>query len=400
MRGAIERCVGSPDKFAQEVWSRGYRHFSNANSDCYADVLTLSLIDSLIFTGGLRAPNLRLVRLGESVSRASYTCSQTTGGLRISDAIDAHGVAREFASGATVVLQALHRFVPSVQDFCCELEDFFGHPLQANAYLTPEGARGLGVHHDTHDVLVLQLFGTKNWRLYPQAVVDAVDGYPASKRHPELESPEVSLTLSPGDCLYLPRGLPHDAESTAGTSLHLTLGIRSPTWLDVLGRALEKAHEIPVLRASLPLKFASGSSEATEELALKLREVLDRTADWLRELDEQELAVSEVARQQKKISSPRGTLAQLAALGPIHTTTVFKRNRPTCWTLHDDSTHLLLLVGLVALKFPARIRPALEHLLTVNEVTAERLGDYLDSAGALVLVKRLHREGLLARIHD
>jgi len=395
--------VGTPDRFAQEVWSRGYRHFPNADADCYADVLSLSLVDSLIATGGLRAPSLRLVRSGQSVPRVSYTRSQTTGGLRVSDAIDARGAVRGFASGATVVLQALHRLVPSVQAFCYELEDFFGHPLQANAYLTPEGARGLGVHHDTHDVLVLQLFGTKNWRLYPQAVVNAVDGYPASKRHPELESPDVSLTLSPGDCLYLPRGLPHDAESTEGASLHLTLGIRSPTWLDVLGRALEKAHEMPDLRASLPLRYSSSlasSSAGPEELALKLREVLDRTAGWLRELDERELAVSEVARERKRRRSPRGALAQLAALEPVQTTTVFERNRSHRWTLHGDSTHTLLLVGLAALKFPARIRPALEHLLSVNRVTAEGLGGFLDSAGALVLVKRLHREGLLARTHD
>jgi len=395
--------VGPPDQFAQEVWSRTYRHFPDADADCYADVLSLSLVDSLIATGGLRAPSLRLVRSGQSVPRASYTYSQTTGGLRVSDAIDAHGAVRGFASGATVVLQALHRLVPSVQAFCYELEDFFGHPLQANAYLTPEGAQGLGVHHDTHDVLVLQLFGTKNWRIYPQAVVDAVHDYPASKRHPELKSPDVSLTLSPGDCLYLPRGLPHDAESTAQASLHLTLGIRSPTWLDVLGRALQKAHEIPELRASLPLNYASTLARAAAgpaELALKLRTVLDRTAGWLRELDEQELAATEVAHQRQRKRSPRGAIAQLAALEPVQTTTAFERNQPHPWTLHGDSTHTLLIVGSAALKFPARIRPALEHLLAVNRVTAEGLEPHLDSAGALVLVKRLHREGLLERLHD
>ena len=399
MKSAIQRCVGLPERFAQEVWSRDFRHFPNADANAYSDILSLSLVDSLIATGGLRAPNLRLVRSGESVPKAAYTCSQTTGGLRISDAIDAPGAAREFASGATLVLQALHRFVPSVQNFCYELEDFFGHPLQANAYLTPEGARGLGVHHDTHDVLVLQLFGSKSWRLYPQVIVDAVDGYPASQRHPGLETPDSVLTLSPGDCLYLPRGLPHDAESTVGASLHLTLGIRSPTWLDVLGRALEKAHEIPQLRASLPLNYASNAAAVPDALALKLREVLDQTAVWLQGLDEQELAASEVALHDKQRRSPRGAIAQFAALAPVQTTTVFERNHPGRWVLHGDSSHALLLVGLTALEFPARIRPALEHLLSENRVSADALGAYLDSAGALVLVKRLHREGLLARIH-
>lgn len=248
----------------------------------------------------------------------------------------------------------------------------------------------------------LQLFGTKNWRIYPQAVRDAVVGYPASKRHPELESPDASFTLSPGDCLYLPRGLPHDAESTAGASLHLTLGIRSPTWLDVLGRVFETAHEIPDLRASLPLKYASSlapqSAAEPEELALGLRQVLNRTSEWLRDRDEHQLAALEVERQRMQKRSPRGVLAQLATLQPIQTATAFERNRSHRWTLHSDASDTLLLVGSAALKFPTRIRPALEHLLSVNEVTAEDLGPYLDAAGALVLLKRLHREGLLVRI--
>jgi hypothetical protein len=167
-----------------------------------------------------------------------------------------------------------------------------------------------------------------------------------------------------------------------------------------LGRVLEKVHEIPDLRASLPLNYASSAAAVPQELAQKLRKVLDQTAGWLQELDEQELVVSEVACLRQRRRSPRGALAQLATLEPIQTTTVFERNHPTRWALHGDSKHTLLLVGLAALKFPTRIRPALEHLLSVNRVTAEGLGAYLDSAGALVLVKRLHREGLLARARD
>ena len=381
------------------MWSRGYRQFPNADLDGYSDVLSLSLVDELICTGGLRAPSLRLVRSGASVADADYICAQTTGGVRVNDAIDAHGVMRSFASGATVVLQALHRLVPSVQAFCEELEDFFGHPLQANAYLTPEHARGLGVHHDTHDVLVLQLFGTKSWQLYPQAVENAVDGYPASKRYPKLTRPDVSLTLAPGDCLYLPRGLPHDAHSTEGASLHLTLGIRSPTWLDILRPVLEKLHEIPDLRTSLPLRHASGSSAELKELSRKLRQALDQAAGWLQNLDAQALAQAQLTRQRAPSHSARGALAQLATLEPIDASTAFARNRPHQWALHGDAAHTLLLAGHTGLQFPAYIRPALEHLLGLKQVTAEGLADHLDSAGALVLVKRLYREGLLVRSH-
>ena len=38
--------------------------------------------------------------------------------------------------------------------------------VQANAYSTPRGSQGFAVHHDTHDVLVLQVAGEKRWQLY------------------------------------------------------------------------------------------------------------------------------------------------------------------------------------------------------------------------------------------
>ena len=62
----------------------------------------------------------------------------------------------EWERGATIVLQGLHLTSPSVAAFCRSLEETLGHPAQANAYYTPRHAQGLPVHHDTHDVFVLQ----------------------------------------------------------------------------------------------------------------------------------------------------------------------------------------------------------------------------------------------------
>jgi hypothetical protein len=42
--------------------------------------------------------------------------------------------------------------------------------VQVNAYLTPPASRGLGVHHDTHDVFVLQVHGRKLWQVWDAAV--------------------------------------------------------------------------------------------------------------------------------------------------------------------------------------------------------------------------------------
>src|ERR671928_56573 len=70
------------------------------------------------------------------------------------------------ADGATIVLQALHHIWPATARFCRMLEARLGHPVQANAYYTPRRSQGFGVHHDTHDVFVLQVSGEKQWRVF------------------------------------------------------------------------------------------------------------------------------------------------------------------------------------------------------------------------------------------
>ena len=64
------------------------------------------------------------------------------------------------------MLQALHHTWLPLARFCRGLEAELGHPAQANAYYTPRRSQGFGVHHDTHDVLVLQTAGKKRWLVY------------------------------------------------------------------------------------------------------------------------------------------------------------------------------------------------------------------------------------------
>ena len=52
----------------------------------------------------------------------------------------------------------------------------FSCGCQANVYFTPPRAQGFKTHHDTHDVFILQLLGSKRWRTYPIRRVAAVAG--------------------------------------------------------------------------------------------------------------------------------------------------------------------------------------------------------------------------------
>ena len=113
---------------------------------------------------GLRTPGFRLVKAGETV--AGYTTDVSWRPRPFTGMVDMRRVLQEFERGATIVLQALHVTHPPLTAFARELEDELRHPVQVNAYYTPRAAQGLPVHHDTHDVFVLQISGEKRWLVY------------------------------------------------------------------------------------------------------------------------------------------------------------------------------------------------------------------------------------------
>jgi hypothetical protein len=143
------------------------------------------------------------------------------------------------------------------------------------------------VHYDTHDVIVLQVLGEKRWRLWPGQPVPQ-----PTRRTPwpggiEPEGEPVAVTMRPGDTLYVPRGVMHDAAAQDGSepSLHVTVGLLEPSFATVLRLALDLLEEgDPALRRAFPTwRLAEGPgalAAIAQPLAAKLAEpaALERTA--------------------------------------------------------------------------------------------------------------------------
>ena len=68
----------------------------------------------------------------------------------------------------------------------------------------------------------------------------------------ELGTPALDLTLAAGDCLYLPRGFPHAAETVERASSHLTIGVLALAWHQAVRHAVDEAVGAGALRASIP----------------------------------------------------------------------------------------------------------------------------------------------------
>lgn len=392
-RRLLEACLGDVDAFLDEDLGRRHRlHRADpASGGDLTGLLTVDDVDDLITARSLRAPAFRLVQEGRTLPRATTTRSGRVGGVPVDDLPDPGRILDLVADGATLVLQALHRSWPPVTALCRALEDLVGHPVQANAYLTPPGSRGLAVHHDTHDVLAIQLSGDKHWVVHEPAVVAPLPGQRWSRDDHTPGPLVLDTVLHPGDVLYLPRGTPHAAETTDAASLHLTVGIRSVTWFDVLQRVLADAADEPRFRDALP----PGYADDPDGLAAALQPVLKDAAAWLADRDATVVAEREVTRaHQSRAPDLRGQLAHVLALDEVDADVAVTPRPGQRVRVHTDGDRIVLDLADRQVRLPAGTRPAIDAMLADAPV---RVGDLpgLDDASQVVLARRLVREGVL-----
>ncbi|WP_436491894.1 cupin domain-containing protein [Actinokineospora sp. HUAS TT18] len=400
-RPALRRCVaGDLDAFAEEHWGR--RPLLSKAADLtkpFDDLLTLAGVDELLSRRGLRTPFLRVARDGAVLGSAQFTSGGGVG-AEIGDQVADGKVTRLFDDGCTLVLQALHRLWPPVIEFATQLGVDLGHPVQANAYITPPSSRGFSAHYDVHDVFVLQLDGRKHWRIHAPVHPDPLRSQPweqkadAVKARAE-EEPLIDAVLEPGDALYLPRGYLHSATALGGVSAHLTVGVHVLTRYAIAEALLKLAGDEPGLRATLPLGIDAADPE---QLAPHIAEVLAAIKGLSVEPDQ----VARLLRDRVWSGtrpSPIAPLAQVAAARAVIVGMRVRARPGLRFRLDARGGRVLLDVPGDQLSLPAETAGALAELLTGEPCVVGEL-DGLSVADQIVLVRRLLRETILVPMGD
>jgi bifunctional lysine-specific demethylase and histidyl-hydroxylase NO66 len=385
---ALRRCVGDPERFLERHWAA--EPLLHRSGEEFPGLLDLGDVDHLVTETLLRMPSFRLVKDGAQLDPATYTRTIRIGGRPVERTIRPEGVLRAFEDGATIVLQALHRQWPPVGAFCRDLELSLTHPVQANAYVTPPTSRGFDVHHDTHDVFVLQTHGRKRWRAYLPVVELAGPDQPWKPDRGDPGPPELEAELRPGDVLYLPRGVPHAAEAQEDVSIHVTVGVLAHTWLDLWRHVLGRASDTRAFREALPAGFARDPAALTSELEVRRKEL----HEWV-EAAADEDAILSFARAFWSRRRPMlgGQLHQLGLVDRIEARTPVRRRSGSVFVVSVDGDQASVLLGMRELRMPAFCEPALR--LVAGSRGSFRPADLpgLDDASRLVLVRRLVREG-------
>jgi ribosomal protein L16 Arg81 hydroxylase len=179
------------------------------------------------------------------------------------------------AQGASLIIKQVHLSVPRIQWLATSIERQLGCAVGANAYCSFSSGGAFKPHWDRHDVLVVQLHGTKAWRLWESAFKNPVERSRDAK-HDITGTPSDEFVVSPGDVLFIPRGEPHAASVSGGASVHLTFGIDSLNGVDVVQRLQGAAGQDDFLRADLPPSTAHAElREHENELKARLHRLVD-----------------------------------------------------------------------------------------------------------------------------
>ncbi|PEG38609.1 cupin [Mycolicibacterium agri] len=400
----MSRCIATdPQTFATRYWgTRPLLSPASALPRDFGDLLSPETVDELIAERGVRAPFIRLAKEGDVLAKDCYL-GPAGFGAEMPDQIDSGKVVTQFASGATIVLQGLHRLWPPLIDFARRMVDDLGHPVQANAYITPPTNRGFDPHYDVHDVFVLQVSGQKRWIVHAPVHHHPLPSQPWTQHRGAIaaratEEPVIDTVLSEGDALYLPRGWVHSAQALDTTSIHLTIGVSPLTGVDVARAVVDQFSADEAFRKSLP---PSGDPVDRDEIIATVTKVMAEMVDALRD-DSAAISAGtadQLVRRHAERTRPVPVppLATLEAVERADTVTVQWRHGLVA-ALERAGERVVLRLPDKVMTFPDSCADAVTALHHGQVVDAHSVPG-LDHADATVLIRRLLREAVVVPVH-
>lgn len=374
-------------RFRESHWEQRFLHITRSSQGFYHDLLTFEQLDILarlaIFQ---QLPSVRLVR--SSNGRIEHgSISDTPDSTPPIIALYEH-----YADGYSVLVNRLHHIWPSVAELCLGLQNELTHPVGANLYLTPANSQCFEPHFDAHDVFVLQIHGSKTWRMFETPVELPLEGDSLRNYAAFNQTCFSEVILSAGDLLYIPRGLVHEARSTATSSLHLTVGVYVLRRLDVVREALERvAKDVRPLRESVGVGSLDNPDhaccpDARDQILSRLRNILD-----------DQVAVKAIQKDlvNRKHSLLPPHFSELDELTSMTLQTRLRmREGVVCKVSKSREGSEIRFRG-NWVRGPEFVHRALEYVSETKEFTVAELPNSLTDEGKLTLARRLVRSGLL-----
>jgi hypothetical protein len=178
-------------------------------------------------------------------------------------------IQKSLAGGASVVMNYLEFRHQPLHSLVADLEEELCAFVSANSYLTPAGSMGFDPHYDTHDILVLQMEGTKTWMICEQRDVDLAKTGGGIFRQGDDLGNCTEYVFRPGDVFYAPMGTIHYAQANPlgdnpeQYSMHVTLSLNRQQfgW----GNFIKDMAELSTGSFSAKISSRTSSSKALQK---------------------------------------------------------------------------------------------------------------------------------------
>ncbi len=373
--------------FLREYWDQRPLFIDRGNSRYHDSLPGLAEVDGLLSTGVYSADRLdgRLMQTGPdgAVSRRAFS-------ITAEGRLDLHDVYEAYDSGYTVILNRIESRSAVLGALCRRLEEDLNHRVGANLYLTPAGTQGANPHIDSHDVLLVQIHGSKTWRVSAESIKRNRAGADPGQRIELGEHDE--WTLVEGDALYIPHGFVHAGVTHDTSSLHITFGFNVLTWADLLTETLDRiASSSEELQRPLPLGHLGKPID--ENTVTMLQNQL------ISALTKEELRAAQLSLGSKLLArhtSSTGHFPSLDAVAALDLETRVGRGfeGPHRFRVAEERLTCEFPGNFVTV--PASLAPALRYALSRPTFRVGELPGGLSERQRIDFIARLIRDGLLA----
>jgi ribosomal protein L16 Arg81 hydroxylase len=241
---ALDRIVSplSPEIFLADYWEkRPFTPRREGSSLRFSDLMTLREFDKLVTYGNLHHPFVRIFRQEKMVLPEQFCTRRQTGSSVERDLADLNLIYDAYLNGNTIVLQSVERISPQLSSFCREIEERLDCSLQADVVLSPPNTFGPLTQYDSCSTFVLQAEGTSQWEIHNRLPEPQDNTVPATVENGDRRSGVIdTITLTPGDSLYVPRSFLYRERILRSHSLHLFIRATVIRWIDLFRLLCER----------------------------------------------------------------------------------------------------------------------------------------------------------------
>ncbi len=373
--------------FLDEYYEKKHLLIKDRSADYYNNILTLEDIDDYFHQGHIR-PRDVLVTNNHNSTLSKWAQLQDNGQLEVNK----ESIIKSLYKGDSVVLNFVEEYIPKVNRFAKKLSRDLNCQVKAGIFITPPDAQGFIRHVDYFDIFILQIHGSKKWKLFdgPKELIDHSIVFEDSESF-NIEEKEIELKR--GDLLYIPRGIGHSAHSTEDVSIHVSFGLFPVRWLDIFRIALDKSFSEGSIRGSF-MNWNNTDDNVGKEIE-EIKTILNKRIDALSE--EEILSIAEELKAKKLNKDYENRLMDYVGHHTINSDSIVSCQDDLILT-NDEDGHFCVVQTPKneTFAYPIFAKDTLESILSSKTLKVKDIAGNLDLKNTIKFVKKMIAEGLIS----